>query len=220
MLSRVHTAKPRKIFKHGTKSAFGWSSKSVSASVNYDDFSTAVGFMEDLPLVYCGGHHDHRGKKQSCGSNSCETDTGWAHLRLKEVLRASVGVLGDQSRLGMTEKVVLSGGKIYVLKRFRKLSVGKSEFGKRIERFTQAIVNSKNLVPVTAYLYAKRIKFFLCDYYPMGSLADLLAGMFQVYMYLYRLINACLVCLSPFRINRLNFLFHIPALLSVILLKF
>ncbi|EXB66079.1 putative inactive receptor kinase [Morus notabilis] len=181
MLSRALTAKPRKIstiFKYGSKSTFGWS-KSVSVS-EYDDFSTAVGFMEDQPLVHCGPNHHGKIIMKQYSSSSCgDHDTGWTHgqLMLNEVLRASVAVLGDQSRLGMSEKVVLSGGKICVLKRFRKLSVGKSEFGKRLERFFQVSVKSKNnLVPVMAYLYAKRIKFVLCDYYPMGSLADLLAG--------------------------------------------
>lgn len=91
------------------------------------------------------------------------------------MLRASVGVLGE-SKIGMTEKVVLLGGKMCVLKRFRKPSVGKVGFGKRVERFAHVSGKCNKLVPFRAYLYAKRIKFVLCDYYPMGSLADLLAG--------------------------------------------
>ncbi|KAL5552335.1 hypothetical protein UlMin_002511 [Ulmus minor] len=160
MISRVQTAKPRKSFKHGSYGC----SRSISIS-DYED--CIVGFMEDLPLIHCGHVHD---KISSRGDRSC-----WAHLSLKDVLRASVGVLGE-SPLGMTEKVVLLEGRICVLKRFRKVSVGKSEFGRRIERLAMISQKCKHLVPLTAYLYAKRIKFVLSDYFPMGSLADLLAG--------------------------------------------
>lgn len=96
-------------------------------------------------------------------------------MTLKEVLRASAGVMGE-SHFGMTEKVVLLKGKICALKRFRKVVVKNSEFGKRIEKFARVSRECKQLVPITAYLYSKRIKFVVCDYYPMGSLADLLSG--------------------------------------------
>ncbi|XP_059277747.1 probable inactive receptor kinase At5g58300, partial [Lycium ferocissimum] len=96
-------------------------------------------------------------------------------LTLKEVLRASAGVMGE-SHLGMTEKVVLLKGKICALKRFRKVVVKMNDFGRRIEKFARVSKDCKQLVPIAAYLYSKRIKFVVCDYYPMGSLADLLAG--------------------------------------------
>lgn len=127
-----------------------------------------VGFMKDLPLIHCD-HHVGNKRGVCCG------EAGAAHLTLREVLRSSVGVIGE-SRLGITEKVVLSDGRVCALKRFRKLSVRRSEFGKRIQRLAMVSHKCKYLVPVTAYLYAKRIKFILCDYYPMGSLADLLSG--------------------------------------------
>ncbi|PON41979.1 Tyrosine-protein kinase [Trema orientale] len=186
MLSRALTAKPRKSFRYRTtKPSYGWS-KSVSIC-EYDDSSVVVGLMEDMPLVHCGCGHQGKAKSSSviCGagpstsSGSISTTStighNWAHVRLKEVLRSSVGVLGE-SPVGMTEKVVLSGGRICVLKRFRKLSVGKAEFGRMVERFAHVSGTCNHLVPFRAYLYAKRIKFVLCDYYPMGSLADLLAG--------------------------------------------
>ncbi|XWS38246.1 hypothetical protein CRYUN_Cryun19dG0114400 [Craigia yunnanensis] len=80
-----------------------------------------------------------------------------------------------ENNSGLTEKVVLSRGRLYALKRFRKVIVGKSEFGRRVERLAQVCKKSEYLAPITAYLYAKRIKLVLCDCYPMGSLADLLA---------------------------------------------
>ncbi|KAB2632903.1 hypothetical protein D8674_029150 [Pyrus ussuriensis x Pyrus communis] len=110
--------------------------------------------MEDLPLVHCG--HD----KKCLGCRE-----GVAHLTLRTVLRGSVGVIGE-SRLGMTEKVVLLGGRVCAVKRFRKVSSEKRDESEKCEY----------LLPVIAYLYAKRIKFVLSDYKPMGSLADLLAG--------------------------------------------
>ncbi|KAL0329967.1 UNVERIFIED_CONTAM: G-type lectin S-receptor-like serine/threonine-protein kinase [Sesamum radiatum] len=63
-----------------------------------------------------------------------------------------------ESPLGMTEKVVLLGGKICAVKRFRRVAIKKREFGRRIERVAQVGNQCEFLVPVTAYLYAKRIK--------------------------------------------------------------
>ncbi|WCJ26487.1 receptor-like kinase 1 [Euphorbia peplus] len=124
-------------------------------------WSNCYFFMaDDLPIMFSGGTGDQPPENQ---------------LTLREVLRASVGVIGE-SQLGMTEKVVLLEGKIYAVKRLRKVSVRRREFGKRIQRLCLVAEKCDYLVPVEAYLYSKRIKFILCDYYPMGSLADLLAG--------------------------------------------
>ncbi|CAK7335701.1 unnamed protein product [Dovyalis caffra] len=147
MLSRAFT-KPKRSPKHGDDDG-----KSGTSLLESEDF--VVGFMDDLPLFFCG--------------------ESVSRLSLREILRASVGVMGE-SPLGMTEKVVLLGGKVYALKRFRALRVRRREFGKRIERLAQVSKRCEYLVPVTAYLYTKRIKFVVCDYFPMGSLADLLAG--------------------------------------------
>ncbi|XWS61631.1 hypothetical protein CRYUN_Cryun07bG0143000 [Craigia yunnanensis] len=146
MLTRAFT-KPKKNFKD-----YGEQSRSGSIS-EYDD--CIVGFMDDLPLISCENHGPT--------------------LSLKEVLRTSVGVIGENNR-GLTEKVVLSNGRLCALKRFRKVIVGKSEFGRRVERLAQVCKKCEYLVPITAYLYAKRIKVVVCGYYPMGSLADLLSG--------------------------------------------
>ncbi|CAN6585910.1 unnamed protein product [Malus baccata var. baccata] len=134
----------------------------ASSFADYED--CIVGFMDDLPLVFCG----HEKKCLGCGERI-------AHLTLRSVLRGSVGVIGE-SKLGMTEKVVLLGGRVCAVKRFRNVSSGKREFGKRIEHLAQVSQKCEYLLPVIAYLYAKRIKFVLSDYKPMGSLADLLAG--------------------------------------------
>ncbi|KAL4339175.1 hypothetical protein GQ457_08G032470 [Hibiscus cannabinus] len=139
-------------FTKSRRSFYGENSRSGSIS-EYDD--CIVGFMDDVPL------------------NSCENHG--PSLSLKEVLRTSVGVMGENSR-GLTEKVVLSNARLCTLKRFRKVIVRKSEFGRRVERLAQVCNNCDYLVPITAYLYAKRIKLVVLHYYPMGSLADLLSG--------------------------------------------
>ncbi|KAF3448690.1 hypothetical protein FNV43_RR09403 [Rhamnella rubrinervis] len=165
MISRALTAKSRKSFKYGYDY-----SKSVSINDYEDCF---VGIMEDLPLIHC----DHHGNNKSGVLYGRDSTTGAQphHLTLREVMRGSVGVIGE-SRYGITEKVVLLDGKVCSLKRFRKVIVKRSEFGRRIERLAQVSDKCNYLVPVTAHLYAKRIKFLLCDYYPMGTLSDLLAG--------------------------------------------
>ncbi|KAF2297940.1 hypothetical protein GH714_005806 [Hevea brasiliensis] len=149
MLSRALKAKPRWSPRYGDN----FSCKSGSILEYSED--CIVGFIDDLSLVFCGNSE--------------------SHLTLREVLRGSVAVMGE-SRLGMTEKVVLLEGKIYAVKRFRKVSVGRREFRKRVEKLAQVSQKCQYLVPIAAYLYSKRIKFVVCDYYPMGSLADLLAG--------------------------------------------
>ncbi|MBA0740903.1 hypothetical protein Gogos_014086 [Gossypium gossypioides] len=82
----------------------------------------------------------------------------------------------NNNSMGLTEKVVLSDGRVCVLKRFQNVRMMEREFGRRVERLAHVCNNSDYLVPITAYLYSKRIKLVLCDYYPMGSLADLLSG--------------------------------------------
>nr|XP_016497483.1 PREDICTED: probable inactive receptor kinase At5g58300 [Nicotiana tabacum] len=133
----------------------------------YEEF--IIGFKQDVPLVFFDENNDPNHNHGKTVARSCEP-----RLTLKEVLRASAGVMGE-SHFGMTEKVVLLKGKICALKRFRKVVVKNSEFGKRIEKFARVSRECKQLVPITAYLYSKRIKFVVCDYYPMGSLADLLS---------------------------------------------
>ncbi|XP_077211701.1 putative inactive receptor kinase At5g58300 [Tasmannia lanceolata] len=101
--------------------------------------------------------------------------SGFRALGLKEVLRSSVQVLGE-SRFGISEKVVLVEGVVFCAKRFRRVCVGKVEFGRRVECLARVTGQSSYLVPLRAYMYSKRTKVVLCDYYAMGSLADLLAG--------------------------------------------
>ncbi|CAN4077596.1 unnamed protein product [Withania somnifera] len=165
MLSRAF------VTKHQTKRNFNDHGENSCRSMSiyeYEEF--IIGFKQDVPLVFFDENNDPNRNHGKTVSRPCEP-----RLTLKEVLRASAGVMGE-SQLGMTEKTVLLKGKICALKRFRKVVLKKNEFGRRIEKFARISRDCKQLVPITAYLYSKRIKFVVCDYYPMGSLADLLAG--------------------------------------------
>ncbi|XP_057463804.1 inactive leucine-rich repeat receptor-like serine/threonine-protein kinase At1g60630 [Actinidia eriantha] len=154
MLSRAFTKSVRKSPRIDTGES---SCRSVSI---YDYEDCIFGFMDiDVPLILCED----------------EGGPGGDQLTFREVLRGSVGVMGA-GRLGMTEKIVLSEGRVWAVKRFRKAGVRKGEFGRRIQRLAEVSQRCRYLVPVTGYLYAKRIKFVVSDYYPMGSLADLLDG--------------------------------------------
>ncbi|PIA49066.1 hypothetical protein AQUCO_01300126v1 [Aquilegia coerulea] len=140
----------------------GENSDRSSLHYNPEDEECIVGLTGELPLIMCdGGSHT---KTKSKGV-----------LVLKEVMMGSVQMLGE-SAIGISEKVVLLDGMVYASKRFKKLTVSKKEFGRRIERIASVSRGCEYLLQVRAYLYAKRIKIVLCDYYPMGSLADLLNG--------------------------------------------
>ncbi|XP_047320498.1 probable inactive receptor kinase At5g58300 [Impatiens glandulifera] len=160
MLSRAYTkpskkASPKNPVPNGDEDG---SCRSISI-LDYED--CIFSFMDiDVPFVFCN---------RICNE---------VNVTLREVLRASVGVIGE-SRVGMTEKVVMKKGKcygVYAVKRFKKVIVKQKEFGKRVMLLAQVSLGCKYLVPLRAYLYTKRMKLLACDYYPMGSLDDLLSG--------------------------------------------
>lgn len=160
MLTRAFTKPVKRSPRHGDNDQ---NVDQPETTIFYEYEDCLIGFMDDLPLVAAFDGHG------SAGSLWSQPPT------LREVLRASVGVMG-MSCLGMTEKVIFLDGRICAVKRFREVRLRRAEFGRRIVRATEISWRCEYLVPVTAYLYTKRIKFVLCDYFPMGSLADLLAG--------------------------------------------
>lgn len=131
-------------------------STSRSRSFQPEEEEEAFGHMNDLPLTFC-------------------STTSFRAVGLREILQSSVEVLGE-SGLGISEKVVLWDGMFFVAKRFRRVLVRKGEFGRRVERLALVSAGCESLVPLRAYLYAKRTKLVLFQYYPMGSLAVLLSG--------------------------------------------
>ncbi|XP_051151229.1 probable inactive receptor kinase At4g23740 [Andrographis paniculata] len=151
----------------------------------YQDF--IYGFVNDIPLIFFTTSnkttttisppqpHTLINDSDDLDSDKSDSDSTTQQLTISQVLRASVGVIGE-SPLGITEKIVLSGTTICAMKRFRRVTVRKNEFGRRIWSIARIGKQCQYLVPLTAYLYTKRIKFLLSHYYPMGSLADLLSG--------------------------------------------
>lgn len=181
MLSRAFV-KPKRSPQAGESSLV----PSPASIFEYEDF--IFGLLDDIPLISFNEYNNNNNNnsfyhgRSTISSNKVDVvgsyatnDSESTQMTLRQVLRASVGVIGE-STLGMTEKVVLLGGKICAVKRFRKVAVRKREFGRRVERIAQIGNQCEYLVPVSAYLYAKRIKFVVSDYYAMGTLADLLAG--------------------------------------------
>ncbi|KAK1419147.1 hypothetical protein QVD17_28306 [Tagetes erecta] len=155
MLSRaLYTKPPKRNFRYKEGSC-----RSSLSLCEYDEIF--IGCMENELVVPCGG-------------GATKEDGGFT-WRLKDVMWASVGVVGE-SALGVSEKVVFSDGTCSVLKRFRMVCVRRKCFGRRVARLAAIGQRCDYLVPVRAYLYSKRFKFVVCDYYPMGSLYDLLIG--------------------------------------------
>ncbi|XP_071727585.1 probable inactive receptor kinase At5g58300 [Rutidosis leptorrhynchoides] len=145
-----------KILFHGTK----YKEESCRSSLcEYDEIF--IGCMENEPLV-------------PCDDGLMAEDDGF-RWKLKDVMCASVGVVGE-SMLGVSEKVVFSDSSCYVLKRFRIVGLRRAGFGRRVARLAAIGQRCAYIVPIKAYLYSKRFKFVVCDYYPMGSLHDLLLG--------------------------------------------
>ncbi|XP_024996673.1 probable inactive receptor kinase At5g58300 [Cynara cardunculus var. scolymus] len=154
MLSRALNTKPRRSIRYTEGSC----RPSLSLS-EYDEIF--LGCMENEVVVPCDG--------------TVAEEDGGVRWRLKDVMGASVGVVGE-SALGVTEKVVFSNGMCSVLKRFRMVCVRRREFGRRVGVLAAVGQRCDYLVSMKAYLYSKRFKFVVCDYYPMGSLYDLLIG--------------------------------------------
>ncbi|KAI3828787.1 hypothetical protein L1987_02897 [Smallanthus sonchifolius] len=154
MLTRALNTKPKRSFRYNEGSC-----RSSLSLCEYDEIF--IGCMENELVVPCGG-------------GEMKEDGGF-RWRLKDVMWASVGVVGE-SALGVTEKVVFSDGTCRVLKRFRMVCVRRKGFGRHVARLAAIGQHCDYLVPVRGYLYSKRFKFVVCDYYPMGSLYDLLIG--------------------------------------------
>ncbi|KAJ0482677.1 putative protein kinase RLK-Pelle-LRR-III family [Helianthus annuus] len=154
MLARALYTKPKRSFRYNEGSC-----RSSLSLCEYDEIF--IGCMENELVVPCDG-------------GAMEEDSGFK-WRLKDVMWASVGVVGE-SALGVTEKVVFSDGTCRILKRFRMVYVRRKGFRRRVARLAEIGQCCDYLVPVRAYLYSKRFKFVVSDYYPMGSLYDLLIG--------------------------------------------
>ncbi|KAK8325048.1 hypothetical protein V6Z11_A11G023000 [Gossypium hirsutum] len=75
--------------------------------------------------------NDDRRVRGPC-PNQCYGPT----LSLKEILRMPVGLMmgNNNNNMGLTEKLVLSDGRVCALKRFQNVRMMEREFGRRVER--------------------------------------------------------------------------------------
>ncbi|KAF9614915.1 hypothetical protein IFM89_021345, partial [Coptis chinensis] len=162
MLSRAFIGRRKSTNKNIRSLRYGEGSCLSSQQCTYEDEECIVGLTGELPLNMCDGGSFNKSRVRGV-------------LCLREVMLGSVQMMGE-SGVGISEKVVLLDGTVYAAKRFSKVTVRRKEFGRRVERIAQVSKGSEYLLQVRAYLFAKRIKVILSDYYPMGSLADLLNG--------------------------------------------
>ncbi|KAF9609291.1 hypothetical protein IFM89_015536 [Coptis chinensis] len=165
MLSRAFIGKRKSTNKNIRSLRYGEGSCLSSQQCTYEDEECIVGLTGELPLNMCDGGSFNKSRVRGV-------------LCLREVMLGSVQMMGE-SGVGIFEKVVLLDGTVYAAKRFSKVTVRRKEFGRRVEHIAEVSKGSEYLLQVRAYLFAKRIKVILSDYYPMGSLADLLNDLLE-----------------------------------------
>ncbi|XP_073000217.1 probable leucine-rich repeat receptor-like protein kinase At1g68400 [Typha latifolia] len=99
---------------------------------------------------------------------------GARRFELEDLLRASAEMLG-KGGYGTAYKAVLDDGSVVAVKRLRDVFVtGKREFEHHVE--TLGRLRHPNIVPLTAYYYAREEKLLVYDFMPNGSLFSLLHG--------------------------------------------
>lgn len=101
---------------------------------------------------------------------------GGKRFELEDLLRASAEMLG-KGGYGTAYKAVLDDGSVVAVKRLRDVHVaGKREFEHHMEMLGR--LRHQNLVPLTAYYYARDEKLLVYDFMPNGCLFSLLHGNF------------------------------------------
>ncbi|KAJ4818175.1 Leucine-rich repeat protein kinase family protein [Rhynchospora pubera] len=101
-------------------------------------------------------------------------EPGGEKFELEDLLRASAEMLG-KGGYGTAYKAVLDDGNVVAVKRLRDIHVaGKREFEHHMEMHGR--MRHQNLVPLTAYYYARDEKLLVYDFMPNGSLFSLLHG--------------------------------------------
>ncbi|KAF9599240.1 hypothetical protein IFM89_036366 [Coptis chinensis] len=165
MLSRAFIGRRKSTNKNIRSLRYGEGSCLSSQQCTDEDEECIVGLTGELPLNMCDGGSFNKSRVRGV-------------LCLREVMLGSVQMMGE-SGVGIFEKVVLLDGTVYAAKRFSKVTVRRKEFGRRVERIAQVSKGSEYLLQVRAYLFAKRIKVILSDYYLMGSLADILNDLLE-----------------------------------------
>nr|XP_043637398.1 probable inactive receptor kinase At5g58300 [Erigeron canadensis] len=93
---------------------------------------------------------------------------------LDDLLRASAEVLGKGS-FGIAYKAVLEDSTTVVVKRLKDVAASQKEFEQQME-LIKRIGHHQNVAPLHAFYYSTDEKLLVYDYYPAGSLMNLLHG--------------------------------------------
>ncbi|KAF8662813.1 hypothetical protein HU200_055391 [Digitaria exilis] len=126
-----------------------------------------------------GGATFERGKMVFLEDLSSSSNGGTRRFELDELLRASAEMLGKGGS-GTAYKAVLDDGTVVAVKRLRDTgttpaaSPSKKEFEHHMAVLGR--LRHPNIVPLTAYYYARGEKLLVYEYMPNGSLFSLLHG--------------------------------------------
>ncbi|CAL4957961.1 unnamed protein product [Urochloa decumbens] len=125
-----------------------------------------------------GGATFERGKMVFLEDLSC-SNGGTRRFELEELLRASAEMLGKGGS-GTAYKAVLDDGTVVAVKRLRDGTAagGGASSKKEFEHHMAVLgrLRHPNVVPLTAYYYARDEKLLVYEYMPNGSLFSLLHG--------------------------------------------
>jgi serine/threonine protein kinase len=126
-----------------------------------------------------GGATFERGKMVFLEDLSC-SNGGTRRFELEELLRASAEMLG-KGGCGTAYKAVLDDGTVVAVKRLRDATAAAAAGASSRKEFEHHMavlgrLRHPNVVPLTAYYYARDEKLLVYEYMPNGSLFSLLHG--------------------------------------------
>ncbi|CAO2204791.1 unnamed protein product [Urochloa humidicola] len=141
--------------------------------------SSPYGAAGVVAAAGAGGATFERGKMVFLEDLSC-SNGGTRRFELEELLRASAEMLGKGGS-GTAYKAVLDDGTVVAVKRLRDGTAaggGGASSKKEFEHHMAVLgrLRHPNVVPLTAYYYARDEKLLVYEYMPNGSLFSLLHG--------------------------------------------
>ncbi|RCV24520.1 hypothetical protein SETIT_5G091400v2 [Setaria italica] len=138
--------------------------------------SSPYGAAGVVAAAGAGGATFERGKMVFLEDLSC-SNGGTRRFELEELLRASAEMLGKGGS-GTAYKAVLDDGTVVAVKRLRDATAAAAASKKDFEHHMAVLgrLRHPNIVPLTAYYYARDEKLLVYEYMPNGSLFSLLHG--------------------------------------------
>ncbi|PAN32104.1 hypothetical protein PAHAL_5G463600 [Panicum hallii] len=138
--------------------------------------SSPYGAAGVVAAAGAGGATFERGKMVFLEDLSC-SNGGTRRFELDELLRASAEMLG-KGGCGTAYKAVLDDGTVVAVKRLRDATAAAGASKKEFEHHMAVLgrLRHPNIVPLTAYYYARDEKLLVYEYMPNGSLFSLLHG--------------------------------------------